>query len=224
MNRMKLWPHGVLIILACALVGGAAALLWNKYERTAQAKELPNAARIERVEGQVGINQSLDNATSSQWTEATANMPVSVGDRIYTKENSKSEIAFTGRNFATVDANTALDILDLSNRRTQVAIRDGGALFDVGSISSGDTFEVATPCGAIDLEQPGVYQIAVNDNGIATATALSGEAQIVGQGGAGRIDKGEYLTVPCQGSAGSAPAVLSRVDANQAGSVIDSYY
>jgi len=34
--------------------------------------------------------------------------------------------------------------------------------------------------------------------------------QVVGQGGSGRIDKGEYLAIPCQGS---SPAVLSRIDA-----------
>src|SRR5882724_11944218 len=198
MNRIRIWPHGVLIIFACAVVGAIAALLWWKYERKVEASSLPNAARIERVEGEVGINQSPDNTANSQWATATANTPVSVGDRIYTKQNSRTQIGFTGRNLATVDANTSLDVLDLSERRTQVALRNGSALFDVGSIASGDLFEVATPCGAIDLEQPGVYQIAINENGNAMATAFSGHAQVVGQSGAGRIDKGESLAIPCQ--------------------------
>ena len=221
MNRIKLWPHGILVILACAVVGAVAALLWAKYERKAEASSLPNAARIERVEGQAGINQSADNTANSQWVTATANMPVSVGDRIYTKQNSRMQIGFTGRNLATIDGNTSLDVLDLSERRTQVALRDGSALFDVGSIGSGDLFEVATPCGAVDLEQPGLYQIAINDNGNAVATTFSGQAQVVGQAGAGRIQKGEYLAVPCQGS---APAVMSRVEPDQAGYRIDNYY
>jgi hypothetical protein len=192
--------------------------MWMKYERSAEAKALPNAARIERVEGQVGVSQSLDNS-NSQWVEARPNSPITVGDRIYTRDNSRSQIAFTGRNFATVDPNTALDVLDLSAQRTQVALRNGSALFDVGSPA--ELFEVATPCGAVDFEQPGMYQVAINENGNAVATAYSGGAQVVGQGGAGRIDKGENLAIPCQGS---SPAVLSRVDAGQAGTVIDSYY
>ena len=113
-----------------------------------------------------------------------------------------------------IDANTSLDVLDLSERRTQVALREGSGLFDVGSISSGNLFEVATPCGAVDVEQPGLYQIAINENGNAVATVFNGEAQIVGQGGASRIQKGEYLAVQCQGS---APAVMSRVEPSQAG-------
>lgn len=218
MDRIKLWPHGILIVLAFAVVAAIAAALWTKYERTADAKAMPNAARIERVEGQVGLSQSLDNS-NSQWIEARANNPITVGDRIYTRENSRSQIAFTGRNFATIEANTALDVLDLSGQRTQVALRNGTALFDVGSPA--ELFEVATPCGAVDLEQPGIYHVSINENGNAVATAYSGGAQVVGQGGAGRIEKGENLAIPCQGS---SPAVLSRVDAGEAGTVIDNYY
>jgi hypothetical protein len=218
MNKIKLWPHGILIVLAFATVAAITAALWTKYERSADAKALPNAARIERVEGQVGVSQSLD-ASNSQWVEAKANSPITVGDRIYTRDNSRSQLAFTGRNFATVDANTALDVLDLSAQRTQVALRNGSALFDVGAPA--ELFEVATPCGAVDFEQPGIYQVAINENGNAVATAYSGGAQVVGQGGAGRIDKGENLAIPCQSS---SPAVLSRVDAGQAGTVIDNYY
>src|SRR2546426_4968812 len=161
MNRIRMWPHGALIILAFAVVGAIAALLWNKYERRAEASSLPNAARIQRVEGEVGINQTSDNSTNAQWVAATANMPVTVGDRIYAKQNSRTQIAFTGRNLATIDANTSLDVLDLSERRTQVALREGSALFDVGTIVSGDLFEVATPCGAVDFEKPGLYQVAI---------------------------------------------------------------
>jgi len=217
-----MWPHGALIILAFAAVGAVGALLWTKYERKAEASSLPNAARVERVEGQVGVNQSSDNSNNNQWITATPNMSVSAGDRIYTKQNSRTQIAFTGRNVATVDANTSLDVLDLSEQRTQVALRGGSALFDVGSLSSRDLFEVATPCGAIDLQQPGLYQIAINENGTAVASVFSGEAQVVGNGGSGKIQKGEYLAIPCQGN--SEPATISKLEPNQAGYVVDNYY
>ncbi|HXI25020.1 MAG TPA: DUF6600 domain-containing protein, partial [Pyrinomonadaceae bacterium] len=55
----------------------------------------------------------------------------------------------------------------------------------------------------------------------ATATAFSGAAQVVGQNGSGDIQKGESLTVSCQGN---SPAVMSKVEPNQAGSYIDNYY
>src|SRR6266851_4867818 len=79
MNRIRIWPHGALIVLGFAVIAAIGAALWVKYERTAQAKNLPNAARIDRVHVQVGVNHSLDNIASNDWIEATQNTPISVG-------------------------------------------------------------------------------------------------------------------------------------------------
>src|ERR1700704_4307112 len=221
MDRFKTWPHLAIIGLLCLVLGAGAAVLWVRHERTAEASALPNAARIDRVNGEVGLNRGLDNSASNQWVSAEQNTPVSVGDRIYTKDNSDASVAFTGRNFARLDADTSLDVLELSADKTQVALRDGSALFDIGNLSSGELFEVATPCGAVDLTERGLYQLEINDNGNAIATALSGVAQVVGQSGSGRIEKGEVLTVPCQGASGAA---LSRIEPRAAGALVDHYY
>jgi FecR protein len=221
MNRIRLWPYAALIVLGCAIVAGVAGLLWTRYERTAQAKEMPGAARIERVNGEVGLNQSLDESAKTQWIQATANTPISVGDRVITKDNSQAELAFTGRNFATIEANSSMDVLELSDQKTQLALRDGSALFDVGALSSGTLYEVATPCGAVDVEEPGTYRVDASESEKATATALSGRASVIGQGGTGTLGKGETLTIPCQGAPG---AVRTQVDYGQAGAMLDSYY
>jgi hypothetical protein len=47
----------------------------------------------------------------------------------------------------------------LAPDRTQLALRDGSALFDVGALAPGQLFEVATPFGAVDLDQPGLYEV-----------------------------------------------------------------
>ncbi len=210
MKPIKLWPHLTITAILCSVFGGVAAALWVRYERTAEAQALPDTARVERVDGQVGLNHSIDApGSNTQWDEVTANTPVSVGDRLYTRDNSRAAIAFTGRNFARLDADSSLDVLSLSDQRTQLALRDGSALFDIGSLQSGQLFEVATPCGAVDLNQPGLYQIGINDNGNAVATVLSGVAQVVGESGTGRIEKSEVLTVPCQSA---SQALVSRVE------------
>jgi hypothetical protein len=222
MDIIKTWPHLAIIGLVCLVLGAGAVVLWVKHEQTAQASALPSPARIDRVNGEVGLNRSLDsNSTNTQWVDAEQNTPVSVGDRIYTKGNSDASVSFTGRNFARLNEDTSLDVLALADEKTQVALRDGSAVFDIGNLSSGDLFEVATPCGAVDLTERGLYQVEINDDGNATATALSGVAQIVGQGGTGRIEKGEVLTVPC---AGSSAATLSRVEPQAAGTLVDHYY
>jgi hypothetical protein len=148
MREIKLWPHLTIIALLSAGLGMGAAMLWNKSEPTTQAAILPGAARIERVDGEVGLQRSfMDGNSEQQWMEVTPNTPISVGDRIYARENSRTGIAFTGRNFARLEPDSSLDVLSLSDRRTQLALRDGSAIFNVGELEPDGLFEVATPVG-----------------------------------------------------------------------------
>jgi hypothetical protein len=221
MKEIKVWPHLTIVAVVCAVLAGVGVALWMKHEQTASAEALPNAARIQRVEGEVALNNSdAGNAQTEDWIRATENQPVSVGDRIYTRDNSRTSLAFTGRNFARLDPNTSLDVLSLNDRRTQLALRDGSAVFDVGYLNSGDLFEVATPYGAVDFEQPGLYNVGI-DKGQVLVSVLSGLAQVVGLGGNGQINKGELLTLV--GST-AANAVLSHIDGRDAGSFVDNYY
>jgi hypothetical protein len=142
--------------------------------------------------------------------------------RFFTREedNSRASVAFTGRNFARLNPNTSLDVLSLADERTQVALRDGSAMFDVGYIPSGGLFEVATPYGAVDLQEPGLYNVGI-DNGQVLVSVLSGLAQVVGLGGSGRVGKGELLTLIGQTA---ADVVLSQLDGRDAGYLVDDYY
>jgi len=225
MNNIKVWPHLTIVAALVAVLAGAGVALYLKHEQTAKAEALPNAARIQRVEGEVALNNSLDPAlanqqSNTQWDTATANQPFSVGDRIYTRDNSRASLAFTGRNFARLDPNTSLDVLTLRNDRTQLALRDGSAMFDVGYLAPGEVFEVATPYGAVDFDQPGLYNVGLS-NGNAMVSVLSGLAQVVGLGGSGRVDKGEMLTLLGQTA---AQVVMSRLDGRNAGYLVDDYY
>ncbi len=221
MKNLKVWPHLTIIAVVIAVVAGVGVAMWMKNESTASAEAIPNAARIQRVEGQVALDSTdAGDAQTEQWVAATDNQPVSVGDRVYTRENSRASLAFTGRNFARLNPNTSLDVLTLNDERTQLALRDGSAMFDVGYLDSGDMFEVATPYGAVDFEQPGLYNVGI-DNGQVLVSVLSGLAQVVGMGGSGRIDKGEMLTLI--GST-AADVVLSQLDGRDAGYAVDDYY
>jgi hypothetical protein len=225
MNNIKVWPHLTIVAVLCALVAGLGVAFYLKHEQTALAAELPNAARIQRVDGQVGFNNALytndpNGQANTQWVAATPNQPFSVGDRIYTRDNSHASLAFTGRNLARLNPNTALDVIALNNRRTQLALRDGSAIFDVGYLAPGEMFEVGTPYGAVDFDQPGLYNVGL-DNGNAVVSVLSGLAQVVGLGGSGRINKGEMLTLLGQTA---SQAVLSRLNGGNAGYLVDDYY
>jgi len=226
MNRLKLWPHLTIIGVMVALISGLAVAFYLKHEDKAQAAAMPNAARIQRVDGEVAFSNGLspaveNNDANAQWTAATINQPFSVGDRIYTRDNARTSLAFSGRNFARLNPNTELEVLDLSDGRTQLGLRDGSAIFDVGYLNPGELFEVGTPYGAVDFDQPGLYNVGFDNNGSVLVSVLSGLAQVVGLGGSGRVGKGEMLTLAGETA---AQVLLSRINGNDAGYLVDDYY
>src|SRR6185503_15108141 len=150
MKTMKLWPHGAVIAAVVAVAAGAGVWLYQRSTNNAQAEALPYAARIQRVEGQVAL---ADVANDMEYRAVALNEPFSVGDRIYTRDNARTSIALNGRNYARLDPNTALDAVILDDDRTQLALRDGSAIFDVAYLPSGDLFEVGTPYGAVDFNE-----------------------------------------------------------------------
>ena len=230
MNQIKVWPHMTIVGILVAIIAGLGTAFYFKHEQTVQAEALPNAARIQRVDGEVAFNNAaytsdansqVNDQANTQWVRASANQPFSVGDRIYTRENSHASLAFTGRNFARLYPNTELDVLDLSDSRTQLALRDGSAMFDVGYLAPGQLYEVGTPYGAVDFMEPGLYNVGFDNSGNVLISALSGVAQVVGLGGSGRISKGEMLTLA---ATAAAQVALASLNHNDAGYLVDDYY
>jgi hypothetical protein len=222
-NSIKVWPHLTLVFIACAALGGVAAALWMRHEPKAEALSVPRAARVERVDGEVGLSRDLGAATNDEsgWVELTPNTPLTTGDRLYARDDSRASLAFTGRNFATIDPDSALDVVSLSDRRTQLALREGSAIFDVGQLAPDELFEVATPNGAVDFQQPGLYQVGYKDDGSAFVSVLSGLAQVVGLAGSGQVGKGEMLTLLGRTA---AQVALSRLSPDYAGGLLNNYY
>ncbi|HKR58929.1 MAG TPA: DUF6600 domain-containing protein, partial [Pyrinomonadaceae bacterium] len=114
-----------------------------------------------------------------------------------------------------------LDVVCLQDRRTQLALRDGSAIFDVGYLAPNELFEVATPYGAVDFDQPGLYNVGFDRNGGVLVSVLSGLARVVGAGGTSQISKGEMLTLLGETA---AEVALSRLNHNDAGYLVDDYY
>jgi hypothetical protein len=225
MNKIKVWPHITIMAGVVALIAAVGVGFWMKHEQIASAEELPNAARIQRVDGEVAFSDSLPNTdranANPEWIAATPNQPFSIGDRIYTRENSHASLAFSGRNFARLNPNTSLDLVSLEDRRTQLALRDGSAMFEVGYLAPQELFEVATPNGAVNFDQPGLYNVGFDNNGGVMVSVLSGLAQVVGLAGSGQINKGEMLTLVGQTV---AEVALSRLNGKDAGNQVDDYY
>jgi hypothetical protein len=222
MNKFKSWPQLALVAILSMSVAGAIGYFLSRSNKPKEAAILPSAARVERVDGKVGLKRGLNNNnTDTEWTEVTPNTPVSVGDRLYAHDNSRTGIAFTGRNFARLEPDSSLDVLSLSHGRTQLALRDGSAIFNIGEMGQDELFEVATPFGAIDLQEPGVYEVGMRPDGSSWISVLSGLAQVVGTAGNGQIGKGEMLSLLSQAATNY---VMSRLSPDYAGGLLNDYY
>src|ERR1700675_4257905 len=79
-------------LLIAFVAGSGVALLLMRGADKVDANDAvqPMAARIDRVDGSVGIARVIDENTEPDWGEATINAPVSVGDRIYARDNSRA--------------------------------------------------------------------------------------------------------------------------------------
>jgi hypothetical protein len=213
-----------LIAVACTISAGCHSAEGDK---AAATDAMPLAARVDRLDGEVGIDRQTDTQDNNQdqsqtdWAKASVNTPVSVGSRVYVKDKSHAAIAFSGRNYARFNPNTSLEVLSLSQRRTQLALRDGSGIFDVGALASGELFEVATPNGAVDFHEPGLYQVGIDDRGSTLVSVLSGVAQIVGLAGSGQVSRGQLLTF---GGDGGQDAYVSQLDSRVCGNITNDYY
>jgi hypothetical protein len=227
----------VLFLIGVVAISAAALWVWRSHSSSGSGQVLaddgpPLAARVDRLDGDVGIDRQSGQQQGQaqvqaqaqpnpELEKATVNAPLSVGDRIYVKDRAKAGIAFSGRNYCRLNPNTSLDVLSLAQRRTQCGLRQGSGLFDVGALASGEFFECATPNGAVDFVQPGLYQVGIDDGGNTLISVLSGAAQVVGLGGRGEISKGQVLTLA---AAAAGEAYLSRLAPNLAGGVVNDYY
>lgn len=224
-GKLSKVPQNVVIIAALvAIVGISGLALWlTRSEPKADAAIMPRAARIERVEGEVGIARTFDQEQEAEleWADAVMNAPLTTGDRVYAQEGARTSVAFTGRNFARLDSGASMDVLSLTDDRTQLALRDGSAFFDLGELGPDELFEVATPNGAVQFEEPGLYQLGFDDQGSTLISVLSGVAQVVGLAGSGEIGKGEMLTLAGQAA---AQVLMSKLAPDYAGSLVDDYY
>jgi hypothetical protein len=223
-KRLGNVPPRVPIISALVIIIGAIGMAFlltrgGSTSVAADSKVQPLAARIDRVDGSLGVARLVGQNQQTDFAEATVNTPVTVGDRIYCRDGAHASVALTGHDFVRLNPATSLDVLALDEGSTQLALRSGSAVFDVGELSGSELFEVATPCGSVDFRDRGLYQVGI-DGDNAVISVLSGRAEVVGQEGSGYIDKGQVFTLAC----GATEAQTSTLAPALAGRIVDEYY
>lgn len=143
-------------------------------------------ARLGYLSGPV----SFSPAGESDWVEAAINRPLTSGDRLWTDSGARVEIQLGGA-MLRMDADTALSVLSLDDRITQLRLTQGVLNLRVRRLPAHQPFEINTPNLAFTLLRPGQYRISVDPDGNTTTIVVrQGQGEALGDGVAYLIEAG----------------------------------
>ncbi|HEX5460854.1 MAG TPA: DUF6600 domain-containing protein [Steroidobacteraceae bacterium] len=147
-------------------------------------------AQMSAAEGSV----SLEPAGTDGWTSAVLNRPLTLGDKLWTDENSRAELDI-GDAVVRLGSTTGFSFLNLDDQTAQMQVSAGTVIVHVRELSSGEQDEIDTPNLALTLQQPGTYRIEVSDSGDTTIVKVeSGEALATGGGQSFRVTAQQSVT------------------------------
>ncbi len=135
----------------------------------------PNrVARLNWLSGDV----SFQPAGLEEWGTARLNYPLTTSDHLYTGKDARAEIEI-GPNALRLDGKSNFGFLNLDDSIVQVSLTEGSLEIRLRVLADDDSFEVATPNGAITLLRAGDYRIDTDPERDATMlTVRSGQAEL----------------------------------------------
>jgi len=160
---------------ALLLMGLTGLLLFVAPKASADEGDPPSrVARISSLDG----NVSLQPSGTEDWAAAAKNRPVTVGDKLWTDQDSRAELQ-AGEASLHLGSMTALSFLNLDENILQARIAEGALNFRVREMREGDLYEVDTPNLAFTVKEAGAFRVDVNENGDGTrVTVIRGEGVI----------------------------------------------
>jgi len=170
------------------LMGLTGLLLFVAPKASADQGDPPSrVARMSFLDG----NVSFQPSGTEDWAAAAKNRPVTVGDKLWTDQDSRAELQ-AGEASLHLGSMTALSFLNLDENILQARIAEGAINFRVREMREGDLYEVDTPNLAFTVKEAGAFRIDVNENGDGTrVTVIRGEAEITAGGKTYEVHAGE---------------------------------
>jgi len=147
---------------------------------TSLAQQAP-PARVGRVSFVSG-NLAFHTAGQTEWSAAAVNYPVATGASLWTDDEARAEIRIAPD---TIDmaSGTELDIVELDERVTRLSVPQGRIILHLRRLDQGQSFQIDIPRGAVELQQPGYYDIdAGTQDQAARVAVFEGSAQFGGNG------------------------------------------
>ncbi len=148
-------------------------------------------ARLSYTEGEV----SVAPAGTDEWAEAVLNRPLTSSDRVWVESGARAELQVDSA-LVHLDGDTGFSILELNDDVMQMSLTEGAATVRVFRRREGETLQVETPNGRIELLHPGEYTIEVNPDDDETLVKVrSGDAEVLAGDDSHVVRKGEALVV-----------------------------
>src|SRR5215472_10603839 len=111
-------------------------------------------ARISYLDGSV----SMQPGGAGDWGAATRNRPVTIGDKLWTDEDSRAELE-AGQASVHLGSMTALSFLNLNQSIIQMRMAEGHLNFRVRELRQGEIYEVDTPNLAFTVTEAGAFRV-----------------------------------------------------------------
>ncbi|MGC9328008.1 MAG: DUF6600 domain-containing protein, partial [Candidatus Hinthialibacter sp.] len=116
-KTIKVFPKSVTMILVLLMAAPVATAVDDEKEFT------PRVARISYIEGVVAVQRTIDE----DWIDATLNLPMMVGDKIYTGVGGRAELQLGDQVVVRLDGDTYLHFANLEDTLTRIGILKGVA-------------------------------------------------------------------------------------------------
>ncbi len=196
-------PRGRIALVASALLLAAVSLVLaqgrDEYGNVQGSNQSGDAgdvqqtvARISYIEGSVSYARGDD---PDNWQAADRNVPVTVGDRVYTGDRSRLELQVQGGAAIRLGAQTDLAALNLTDDTRQFSVNSGVASFRIRRLAQNEVFEIDTPNAAITIEQPGDYRLDVDQDGNSRFSVRRGSATAAAGGGQVPLQSGDEIDI-----------------------------
>jgi hypothetical protein len=149
-------------------------------------------ARISFLSGQVSFSRGDD---PDDWQPADRNVPMTLGDRIYTGSRSRMELQVHGGDVVRLGSRTDFAALNLTDDTKQFSLRSGVVSIRIRGLSDYEVFEIDTPNTAVTFDRPGAYRLDVDEQGFTRVAVRSGSATVASGGGEITLNAGEEMDI-----------------------------
>jgi len=203
--RYNFGMHSTIQLLLRGLLLGALACASNApppppADSTAEApRPLPEpsdfpqtVARVSWIAGDVSFARGDD---PDAWEPVDVNVPMTLGDRLWTGEDGRVELQIHGGSLARLARRTDVQALNLTDAIKQFSLALGTATFTVRRLGDNEVFEVDTPNAALTFERPGEYRVDVDADGNSRAQVRRGRAVAAAGGSQVTLTAGQELDV-----------------------------